>query len=94
MPMISAAMSWSRMAMKARPDARAHEVHGRDDGDGCERHEEIIKLDLGIQFFAEEGRARHLDGRLHAAGDRRRVVDDPLDDELRGPVWRWRDRGP
>ena len=42
----------------------------------------IVELPLGLHLMAHEGRPRHLDGGLRAAGDGRRVVDDPFDDEL------------
>src|SRR5581483_7763401 len=63
-------------------DAAAHQVHGRHDGEHGEEQQEEVEVTLGLELVAPDRRARHLDGRLGAAGDGGRVVDHPFDDEL------------
>ena len=63
-------------------DAAAYQVQGRQDGQRGEEQQEEIELPLRLELVTPQLRPRHLDGGLGAAGDGRRVIDDPLDDEL------------
>src|SRR6266545_3540114 len=64
--------------------AAPHEIHGTDDGEHHEEHQEEVHPALGRDLVAEESRARDLDRGLDAAADPRHVIDGPLDDELAG----------
>ena len=84
MPMISAAMSWSRIGDEGAADAAAHQVERRHDGEHGEEQQEEIEVALGVEAEAEQARPGDLDRGLRAARDRRHVVDGPFDDELAG----------
>ena len=60
---------------------RNHIERGAD-GQGREEQQEEIELPLRSELISPQGGPRHLDRGLRAAGDGRRVIDDPLDDEL------------
>src|SRR5438132_865744 len=63
-------------------DAAPDQVERRQRGEDREEQQEIVELPLGLHVIAHKGGPRHVDGSLRSAGDGRRVVDDPLDDEL------------
>ena len=72
------------MAIKARPIRLRIKILCADNGDCRDGHKEEIKLNRLIQFPAQNGRSVDLNRRLHAAGNRRGMVDNPLNDELCG----------